>query len=112
MITTTLAFGWLFAGIALAVTMPTKVVVVFQAWRWCIFFAGIMPIFWVSSFLIWLLVLVVEATLFRQWMALYFLAGTKVSRALNIMQDQCCQGKLELECQLQKLASICIFCRI
>ena len=73
-----LAFGWLFAGIALVSTMPHKIIVVFEAWRWCIFFALIMPIFWVSKFLIWLLVRIVEATLFRQWMALYFLAGTKV----------------------------------
>ena len=78
LLTTTLAFGWLFAGITLAVTAPTKIIVVFEGWRWCIFFAGIMPVFWVSRVLIWLLVLVVEATLFRQWIALYFLAGTKV----------------------------------
>lgn len=101
LITTTLAFGWLFAGIALAVTMPTKIVVVFQAWRWCIFFAGIMPIFWVSSFLIWLLVLVVEATLFRQWMALYFLAGTKVGLA------QFPAGS-SLQCKFCRLAPGCV----
>ena len=80
LMTSMLAFGWLFAGIALAVRLPTKIVVVFEAWRWCIFFAGIMPVFWVSRLLIWLLVLLVEATLFKQWMALYFLAGTKVRR--------------------------------
>ena len=75
----TFTLGWLIAAIALATTIPRKTVVVFEAWRWCVFFAGIMPIFWTSRLLIWMLVRVVEATLFRQWIALYFLAGTKVS---------------------------------
>ncbi len=79
LLSTIFTFGWLFAAIALVVTEPRKIILVFEAWRWCIFFAGIMPIFWVSRLLIWMLIRVVEATLFRQWIALYFLAGTKVT---------------------------------
>ena len=90
LLSTLLAFGWLIAGIVLVVVIPRKVVVVFEAWRWCIFFAGIMPIFWVSRLLIWMLVRIVEATLFRQWMALYFLAGTKVRCRCGCQQLAAC----------------------
>lgn len=61
-----------------------QLVWLFQAWRWCIFFACFVPIYWATRLIIYLLVVLVEAKLFTQTKVIYFMTGVKVLLAASI----------------------------
>lgn len=50
----------------------------FDAWRWCIFFALFVPIYWLSRLIMHVLVLIVEARLFSNAKILYFMISVRV----------------------------------
>lgn len=56
----------------------------FDAWRWCIFLACFVPIYWVSRFIVHLLVVIVEAKLFSNAKVLYFMVSVRV-RCLHLV---------------------------
>ena len=58
-----------------------QVAVHFEYWRWCILFSMFVPIWWVASWIMHILVLLVEAQLVSFQQVVYYLIGVRVSFA-------------------------------
>lgn len=76
----------LVAGIILVIFFRGRYALYFDAWRWCIFLACFVPIYWVSRLIVHLLVVIVEARLFSNAKVLYFMISVRkdLARMLRV----------------------------
>ena len=69
----------------------------FGVWRWCIFFAGMGPIYFLAELLVHMLFLFAESHFFTLRYAFYYAVSVKVGTDTGVTNNSCRFAGLHLE---------------